>query len=453
MPAGFHRFAADLSFDDLPTELVHLLRRSLLDTMGVAAIGASTEMAAAARRSAKVMFGPGSAGAARILMDGSLVSPAGAAMAGGFTIDSIDAHDGTTFNKGHAGAAVFPGIFAVADCERRAGRTMDGRDLAVWLALAYETSYRAGQVQHATCPDYHTSGSWTAVGVAIAVARMLGMSPEQIREAAGIAEYHGPRSQMMRCIDYPTNVRDGVGWGSPSGVTAAYLARNGFTGAPALTCEGVDAQPFWDDLGDCWITLQHTHYKIYPCCRWAHSSMDAAHALMIEHDLSHEDIEKVEIRTFEYAVRLAGHTPKTMDELAYSIAFPVATIIVRGQMGPNELTPETLRDPDILRLSKATDLIEDPQLTERSVTQRWAQVTLILKDGRRLAAPECTPRGDQDAPLSDDELQEKFHLMADRYLGKDRAAKLEEHCLAFEILDDQGVADLFDLCTAPIEAC
>ena len=64
--------------------------------------------------------------------------------------------------------------------------------------------------------------------------------------------------------------------GSPTGVTAAYLAREGFTGAPALTCEGDGAAPFWADLGSRWLTVDHTHYKPYPCCRWAHPSIDAA---------------------------------------------------------------------------------------------------------------------------------------------------------------------------------
>ena len=76
--------------------------------------------------------------------------------------------------------------------------------------------------------------------------------------AAGIGEYHGPRSQMMRCIDFPTMVRDGVGWGAPSGVSAAYLACEGFTGAPALTCDSERAQPHWTDLGNQWRTIEHT---------------------------------------------------------------------------------------------------------------------------------------------------------------------------------------------------
>ena len=206
--------------------------------MGVAAIGSTTEMSKIARRGPLALFGTGAAGGSRMLMDGRTVSPAGAAMAVAFMVDSIDAHDGTKPNKGHAGSAVFPALLAVDDALRQQGQAISGRDFATWLAVAYEVSYRAGQVQHATCPDYHTSGAWTAVGVAAAIARMLGCDAEQIRHAAGITEYHGPLSQMMRCIDFPTMLRDGVGWGAPSGVTAAYLAREGFTGAPALTCEG-----------------------------------------------------------------------------------------------------------------------------------------------------------------------------------------------------------------------
>jgi len=446
MHRGFANFSSELTYGDLPADLLALLRRSFIDTMGVAAIGSTTEMSEIARRGALALFGTGSAGSSRILMDGRKVSPAGAAMAGAFMVDSIDAHDGNTPNKGHAGSAVFPALLAVADAMRGNGQTVTGRDFATWLAVAYEVSYRAGQVQHATCQDYHTSGAWTAVGVAVAVARMLDCSAEQIRHAAGIGEYHGPRSQMMRCIDFPTMLRDGVGWGSPSGVTAAYLAKEGFTGAPALTCEGGQAAPFWADLGHRWLTLEHTHYKLYPCCRWAHSSLDGVQQLMQENALVHDDVERVEIRTFHYATRLAGHEPKTLDEFSYSIAFPVAAMIVRGTIGPGELTPETLNDPDILRISRATMLIDDPEMTARSVEKRWAEVALILRDGRRIQGEPRTPRGDVDLPVSDAEISAKFHLLADDVLGQARVAEMEDLCGRFDTLDSEGFGRLIDLC-------
>jgi 2-methylcitrate dehydratase PrpD len=445
MPLSVETFTSNLTYQDLSEDMRALLRASFVDTMGVAAIGARTEMSKIACKTAATLFGPASGGASRMLMDGRTVSPAGAAMAGGFTVDSIDAHDGTTPNKGHAGSAVFPALLAVADAQRSLGRAITGADFAVWLAIAYEVSYRAGQVQHATCPDYHTSGAWTAVGVAAAIARILNATPDQIRHAVGIAEYHGPRSQMMRCIDFPTMVRDGVGWGAPSGVTAAYLALEGFTGAPALTCESAEATPFWEDLGTDWLTLKHTHYKKYPCCRWAHPSMDAALELMTQNALHHSHIAKVEIRTFHYATRLAGHTPSSMDELAYSIAFPVATMIVRGSFGAAEMSPDILTDADILRVSSAVELNDDEELTRKSVNQRWAAVTLITNDGQRFAASPKTPRGDIDQPLSDQEMLEKYRMFAVPILGAERAEHMRILCASFDTLNAMEFSALLDL--------
>ena len=451
MPLPFDHFAANLTYDDLPEEVLAILRRSFLDTMGVAAVGSTTPMSGIARKSALALFGAGTAGSARMLMDGREASPAGVAMAGAFTVDSIDAHDGTTPCKGHAGSAIFPAMIAMAQAEASQGRALTGRRFAEILAVAYEVSYRAGLVQHATCADYHTSGAWTAVGVAAAGARLLcGNDPEIIRHAAGIGEYHGPRSQMMRCIDFPTNVRDGVGWGAPSGVTAAYLAADGFTGAPALTCEGPGSDPFWEGLGQGWRVVDHTHYKAYPCCRWSHPSVDAVHDLMQEHALSHDLIDSIEIKTFHYATRLAGHEPMTQDEFAYSIAFPVAAMAVRGQIGVNELSEQSLSDPDILRLSRATKLIDDDLMTQISTEKRWAQVALVLKSGQRIEDSPRTPRGDADMPLGDSEIITKYHRLADPVIGNDRASKIAALCGRFDSLDADELTYLLSLCTNPI---
>jgi 2-methylcitrate dehydratase PrpD len=407
----------------------------------VAAIASTTEMAQIAARGAKALFGAGGAGAARIMLDGTPLSPAGAAMAGGFLVDAVDAHDTTSPCKGHAGSAVFPALLAMADV---APNPITGAQFAESLAVAYEVSYRAGLAQHATCPDYHTSGAWTAVGVAVAAARMLGATPEQIRHAAGIGEYHGPRSQMMRCIDHPTMLRDGVGWGAPSGVTAAYLAIEGFTGAPALTCE--QAPDFWEDLGQAWRLVEDTSYKAYPCCRWAHPSIDGVKHLMQAHGLTHHDIASVDIKTFHNATRLAGHAPTTPDEFAYGIAFPVATMIVRGQIGVPELTTSTLSDPEIMAISQNITLIDDPHMTEISVGKRWAQVTMHTKDGRTFEDIPRTPKGDNDLPLSDAEMSEKFHLFADPVLGSKKAEELETLSGSFDELDHVDFARLLSLC-------
>ena len=429
-------FAANLRYDILNEDILRVLRRSLLDTIGVAAIGSQSKMAQIGSQTARIMFGSTPTSSARCLFDGNITSAAGAAMAGAMTIDSVDGHDGSSPCKGHAGSAIFPALFALAD-----GKGFTGQDLATYLALAYEISYRAGLTQHDTCADYHTSGAWTAIGVAAMTARILGCEETQINEAAGIGEYHGPRSQMMRCIDYPTMVRDGVGWGAPTGITAGFLAQNGFTGAPALTCEG----PHWESLGNEWKLVTDTHYKPYPCCRWAHPSIDAASELMLRHKLSYQEIASVEIRTFHNATRLAGHKPVSADEFAYSIAFPVACMIVRGQVGVSELEVSTLKDPNILRISAATTLIEDAHLTQLSEGKRWAQVSILMRNGTRYEAAPGTPRGDTDLPLSDVEISEKFHNFSDHILGSSIAKKIEEFATSFDKLNATEVQSLLDL--------
>ncbi|MEE4189073.1 MAG: MmgE/PrpD family protein, partial [Roseobacter sp.] len=136
MAPAFHDFAATVRLEDIPEDVRSVLRRSLLDTLGVAAIGSTTQMAAIARNGAAALFGQGTAGAARVLLSGMRLSPAGAAMAGAFTVDSIDAHDGSSPCKGHAGSAVIPALLACADIKK----TMQGSELSTLLALGYEIS-------------------------------------------------------------------------------------------------------------------------------------------------------------------------------------------------------------------------------------------------------------------------------------------------------------------------
>ena len=175
------------------------------------------------------------------------------------------------------------------------------------------------------------------------------------------------------------------------------------------------------------------------------TSIDAAADLMSKHKITHHQVSSVEIKTFHNATRLAGHHPKTADEFAYSIAFPVACMIVRGQIGPAELAAETLKDPEILRISNATQLIDDPHLTQISEGKRWAQVSLRLRDGRICESPPRSPRGDVDMPLTDAEISQKFHLFADPILGVKNAEILETLCADFDQLDAPGLQSLLEL--------
>jgi 2-methylcitrate dehydratase PrpD len=399
-------FIHDARFAQFPASVVAMAERCCLDTLGVAIAGRVTGLSRIITDYAE-RFHPEGKDPADILFSGRTANVIGAALAGGMTIDSFDAHDGHRLTKGHAGAAVLPALLALCSNLARSGRLVSGQEFLAALVVGYEVSLRAGIALHGTACDYHTSGSWNALGVAALAARLLACDTETTRHALGIAEYHGPRSQMMRCIDHPTMIKDGSGWGAMIGLSSAYLAKAGFTGAPAITLEGAEVREYWRDLGSEWQFLAQ-YFKPYPVCRWAQPAVQAVHKLMQDARLRHRDIAKIEIATFHEGVRLAGHAPQTTEEAQYAIAFPVAAMIVRGRLGPDEIAPAALNDPEILAVSRRVQLRESEPFNSKFPAERWAEVTLTLADGRLVRSPATSTLGDPECPLSDRQIEQKF---------------------------------------------
>ena len=349
------------------------------------------------------------------------------------TIDSLDIHDGHSLTKGHAGAAVVPGLFATVSSKGRPG--ISGKEFLTTLVVGYEVALRAGMVLHRTACDYHTSGAWNAVGVAALAARRLGMQSEQTRHALGIAEYHGPRSQMMRCIDHPTMLKDGSGWGAMAGVSAAILARSNFTGAPALTVESDEANQTWQDLGSGWqITRQY--FKPHAVCRWAQPAIEAALALQQQYRITPENVKRIVVSAFHEAIRLNCRSPQSTEEAQYSLPFPLAAALVHGRLGAAELTGASLKNPLVLQLSQRVELVEDAGFNRRFPAQRYARVEIETKDGNAFDSGDVEPNWEADNPPSDAELREKFRRLSAERLPGERAAELEQIVWRCEDLDD-----------------
>lgn len=445
-------FIHRLHWSDLPAAARHHARRCMLDTVGVAAGGLAMAPARMVRDhvAACQTAGPGTAGA-RMLFDGRRVSPPGAAMAGACTIDALDGHDGFNPVKGHIGVVALPVLLAVTEELAPCG----GAEFLARFALAYEIGGRAGQALHATVSDYHTSGAWNAVAGAAMAARALGLDRERTRHALGIAEYWGPRSQMMRVIDHPSNLKDGSTLGAQVAVTAALLARDGFTGAPAVTVERADAAPFWTDLGSRWQVAAQ-YLKPFPVCRWAQPALFAALALrprILGHlglapdaTLPPDELATVTVHGFAAAVRLSERTPADSDQAQYSLPFPLAALLVWGRLTPTELDGPNLHDPTVLGLTARIGLVEDPAFTAAFPADRQQRVDIVLMDGTRFDSGPTRAKGDAADPLTDVAVLAKFHGLADPVLGRDRADRIAGMVLESA---EPPVAQLLDLLQAP----
>ncbi len=191
-------------------------------------------------------------------------------------------------------------------------------------------------------------------------------------------------------------VKDGSGWGAHVGLTAALLARDGFTGAPALTVERDDAAPFWSDLGTRW-RIGEQYFKAYPVCRWAQPAIEAALQLQRAHDFAAEEVATLTIESFGEAVTLGSRCarPRTSDEAQYSLAFPVAAAVVFGRVGADEVDARGLGDVRVARLVGAITAVEDIEFSRRFPAERWARVRIALRDGRALVSRPAQARGER----------------------------------------------------------
>jgi 2-methylcitrate dehydratase PrpD len=423
-------FIHDTTYGDLPADVKRQAQLCTLDLIGSLAGGRQTRLSAIINRHAVEVYGGDQA---TLLFDGQRCSAPGAALANGMSIDSLDIHDSHRESLGHAGVHVFPTILAVAEqLMASKNRNFSGADFLTALAIGYDIACRAGVVLHATVSDYHTSGAWGAVSSAALFSRLHGLATEQTRHALGIAEYHGPRSQMMRVIDHPTMLKDGSGWGAMAGVSAGMLAAKGFTGAPAITLESPEAAGYWADLGQRWLILEQG-FKVHAVCWWAQPAIEASLQVVRKHRLAIDEINQVEVHTFEKATHLDHPRPATSEEAQYSLTFPVAAALHAWAenggawfgLGPEQLLEAHLSDARVLSLAERVKVLETADLSDRFPEKFLARVVITLTDGRAYQSGDVTFRGELDHPLSDEQLLGKFRWLAGGLLPAERVAAIE----------------------------
>jgi len=414
-------FIRTLQFDAIPRDVIAQAQRCLLDLVGVAAGGSRTPAAAIVNRYAASQMAAVEGGA-RMLFDGRRASVAGAAFAGAATIDALDGHDGHVLTKGHAGVAVLPALLATVD----GGARCDGAEFLACVVLGYEIGTRAGIALHRSVADYHCSGAWNALACAAVCGRLLQLDDRRLLEALGIAEYGGPRGQILRVCSHPSMLKDGSSFGSHTGVMAALLARDGFTGAPAVTVMDSGVRDIWNDLGQRWL-IRDQYFKAYPVCRWAQPAIEAAFALRRTHRFSPAEIVGIRIESFRQAIDLGSQcpAPTTTDDAQYSLPYGVAAALVFDRVGAEEVDAAAIRDPRVVRLLDAIVLAEDADFSQRFPAERWARLRITLADGRTVTSEPARARGNPENPLSDAELIAKYRALAVPVLGSARAARIE----------------------------
>lgn len=409
-------FLSALRFDDLPDEVVERTKELFLDWVASALAGKNARPVRIFEQFAETM-GPAE-GPSEILPSRRRTSPLFAALVNGaasHVVEQDDLHNASVF---HPATVVFPAALAAA---QHTGAS--GRDLITASVAGYETGVRVGSyLGRSHYKVFHTTGTAGTLAAAAAVSHLLGASEEVMLHALGSAG-----TQAAGLWEFLRDAADSkqlhTAKAASDGLLAAYVARDGFTGATRIL-EGEqgmaagmssDAEPerLVEGLGERWA-VPETSFKFHASCRHTHPAADALLAGMKEHELAADQVSGVRARVHGAAIDVLGPVsdPRTIHQSKFSMGFVLALIAARGSAGIDDFTEEALEDPELREFSERVEMVFDPEV-DAAYPRRWiGLVEIETADGGRITSRVDVPKGDPGNTLSREELEEKARRLA-----------------------------------------
>ena len=409
------QFAATLAWADIPAPVQRRTEDLLLDWIGSTLAGKGARPVESIARFMQSM-GPND-GPSEVLIHRRGSSPLVAAVANAAAshfAEQDDVHNGSVF---HPAAVVFPAALAVAQALGRSGAAFLEASV-----VGYEVGIRVGEfLGRSHYRIFHTTGTAGTVAAAAAVGRLLHLTPDQMQHAFGSAG-----TQAAGLWEFLRTAADSkqlhTGHAAGAGLTAAYLAADGFTGArqifdgPQGLAAGLssDADParLADRLGQRWA-LAETSFKFHAACRHTHPAADALLQLMRDHNLAASAVVQVTAQVHQAAIDVLGPVvdPQTVHQAKFSMGTVLGLIAVRGAAGLAEFDAD-YRAPAVLAFCDKVGMVLDAEV-DSAYPARWiGKVQVRTADGRTLAARVDEPKGDPGNTLSRPELEHKAQRLA-----------------------------------------
>jgi 2-methylcitrate dehydratase PrpD len=433
------RFVAATRFDALPASTVSAAKLVLLDTLGAMLAGSTlSENVQLARLAAA----RGSPGAATLIGQGARAEAGWAALVNATAGVALEMDEGNRLGGGHPAIHTLPGALAVAE-EARA----DGRRLLEALIAGYEVGSRIGGATTARS-NVHSHGTWGTISTAVAVARLGGAAPAEIREIISLAASMSPANTWTPALEGATIRNLYPGRSAFQGILAVDLQRCGFTAledgpadvygtlladafAPAAAVAGLDAVGAGEPY-----RIEQNYFKLHACCRYNHFALEAIGSLRARRQLRADDVARVEVVTIPFGLRMAEPAPTNPLAARFSIPYAVAAALVLGRTDVTAFESPALEDPRLRALARRVAVTVDPTMSPRSAGDPTAKVRVHLRDGTQLDATAGVPRGDAVNPVPGAEIEGKFLVLAEPVLGAGPSREVVESVRRVETLKD-----------------
>ncbi len=411
-----------LATREAPAQVVEEARKCLLDGMA-SMIGGAAAMKD--RIQSFLLLQPPCPKGATVVGLKKKASLQNAALANALSLHAFDMDDGHRFSTVHLASSVIPAVLAVTEFY---GLSMD--DLLRGILIGYETGIRMGRCVQPShrLKGFHSTGTVGTLAAAMGVAAALRFTKEEMKAAlSAAATSAGGLGEAFENISTlkPFN----AGRACQDGITAALIAKAGFTG-PYDILSGTFSffKAMTDDAKAEVLDIAHDpdynilgcYHKIYASCRHTHAPMDGAIAIREEF---HPDSKKIRaVRITMYGQGIKGHDYADIPSTTagkMSIPFSVGLALVYGSGGVTDFTEETIRNEDVLRITKLTSVVEDPEMTKLVPAVRPATVRVEMEDGTVYEKPVRFALGEPENPMEMDGFKKKFRDLAS-YGGKSK---------------------------------
>lgn len=436
------RFGAALKYDDIPADVIARIKLSLLDSLGCCLFGATLPWT---QKVAALAEQEGAKPVATLIGLGRKTSASLAALVNGTSGHAFELDDIHKESIIHAGSIATPVALGLGE---KAGKT-SGRDVLTAMVAGYEIGHRVGNAATMSLffRGFHPQGTSGAFVAAATAARMLNLDASQFQHALGMAGSQA--GGLMAAQEGAMVKRFHSGRAAQSGVYAAQLAADGFTGildaleAPYggyLSTYSNEPNPsrLTAGLGKTWETL-NVGYKPHASVTSIHSALDALSELMKEHNLQAADIAKVETGlspmthvhcAWEYKAQ--GVTAAQMN-----LYYGMAVIALDGAAFTEQFREARLSDPQILDFIARITAHVDPEIEKMGAPFRHAsRVKITARNGQVFEKLSLHRRGSPENPLTPEEVVHKFRNVVAPCMDKAAAENIITAINRFETLAD-----------------
>jgi 2-methylcitrate dehydratase len=439
------QYSTSLHFRQLPPEVVHLAKRMVIDTLGCAIGGYTSEPSKIARDLAGTVT---STQPCTIIGSGGTTSPDLATFANGVMIRYLDFNDGyTSKESGHPSDS----IAAVLSATELAGQ--GGRRVITATIVAYEAFCRLGDA--ATLKyfgfDHVTNGCIASI---LGATRSLGLSPELTLQALnlGIA----PNIALGQTRVGTLSHWKGCAYANASrnAVFATLLAQRGLTGpAPifegehgffhAVSREAYDLDPFGGLNGQP-FKIAECSIKRFPLGQYSQTVVQAAleaRAQMPQVNL--DDIAEVRIRTLQKAIDImAGDAekwrPQTRETADHSMPYTTAVALTYGTVTQDHFEDRYILDPRLLELTGKVKVERSQEADRRAPEAMLCYLDVVTRSGETYSAEVPYHKGHYKNPMTDAEVEEKFRSLAQDLLAPHQTDALLDLLWHLEDVADIG---------------